>query len=247
MFSAVSRSAFLVWQTQSSVQASATGSPALSAGSRRLFPTNYYFTLFIKYSENQSEEGTRGCHRQQERAARAVTAEDNKEALMLKYVKKPLPGMRRHAGTTEEGAEMSIAKEGDTVRVHYTGKFEDGTVFDTSEDGASMEFKIGDGELLRAFEQGVIGMAVGDSKTVRIPAEEAYGPRKDEMVFEFDRSRAPENFDAEIGQQLQMYRADGKPINITVIGKSDKAFTMDCNHSLAGKNLIFDVRLEEIL
>jgi peptidylprolyl isomerase len=166
---------------------------------------------------------------------------------MLKYVKKPLPGMRRHAGTTEEGAGMSIAKEGDTVRVHYTGKFEDGTVFDTSEDGASMEFKIGDGELLRAFEQGVIGMAVGDSKTVRIPAEEAYGPRKDEMVFEFDRSRAPENFDAEIGQQLQMYRADGKPINITVIGKSDKAFTMDCNHSLAGKNLIFDVRLEEIL
>ena len=146
-----------------------------------------------------------------------------------------------------KGQEMAVAKEGDTVRVHYTGRFEDGTVFDTSEDGASMEFKIGTGELLKAFEQGVIGMAIGESKTIFIPAAEAYGPRNNEMVFEFDRSRAPENFDAEIGQQLQMYRADGKPVNLTVISKSEKSFTMDCNHALAGKNLIFDVTLEEIL
>ena len=145
------------------------------------------------------------------------------------------------------GGYMANAKEGDTVRVHYTGKLEDGTVFDTSEDGASMEFKIGAGELLKAFEEGVTGMAIGETKTIQIPAEEAYGPRKDEMVFEFDRTRAPENFDAEIGQELQMYRADGKPVTLTVIGKSEKSFTMDCNHSLAGKNLTFDVRLEEIL
>jgi len=142
---------------------------------------------------------------------------------------------------------MAIAKEGDTVRVHYTGKLEDGTVFDTSEDGASMEFKVGAGELLKAFEQGVVGMAVGETKTIQIPADQAYGPRKEEMVFEFDRARAPENFEAEIGQQLQMYRADGQPVNITVIGKSEKSFTMDCNHALAGKDLTFDVRLEEIL
>lgn len=142
---------------------------------------------------------------------------------------------------------MTIAKEGDTVRVHYTGKLEDGTVFDTSEDGASIEFKVGAGELLKAFERGVIGMSIGDKKTIKIPMEEAYGPRKDEMVFEYDRARAPENFDAEIGQKMQMYRADGKPVNITVIAKSDKSFKMDCNHDLAGKDLIFDVRLEEIL
>jgi len=142
---------------------------------------------------------------------------------------------------------MAIAKEGDTVRVHYTGKLEDGTVFDTSEDGASMEFKVGAGELLKAFEKAVIGMSIGEKKTIKIPMEEAYGPRKDEMVFEYDRSRAPENFEAEIGQEMQMYRADGKPVNITVIAKSEKSFTMDCNHSLAGKDLIFDVRLEEIL
>jgi peptidylprolyl isomerase len=110
-----------------------------------------------------------------------------------------------------------------------------------------MEFKVGAGELLKAFEQGVIGMAVGETKVICIPAAEAYGPRKDEMVFEYDRTRAPENFDAEIGQQLQMYRADGKPVTITVIDKSENSFTMDCNHSLAGKNLTFDVRLEEIL
>jgi len=142
---------------------------------------------------------------------------------------------------------MAIAKKGDTVRVHYTGKLEDGTVFDTSEDGASMEFKVGSGELLKAFEKAVIGMSIGDKKTIKIPMEEAYGPRKEEMVFEYDRARAPENFDAEIGQQLQMYRADGQPVNITVIAKSEKSFTMDCNHALAGKDLIFDVRLEEIL
>jgi peptidylprolyl isomerase len=143
--------------------------------------------------------------------------------------------------------KMAIAKKGDTVRVHYTGKLEDGTVFDTSEDGASMEFKIGDGELLKAFEQGVVGMAIGETKVIRIPAEEAYGLKKDEMIFEYERSKAPANFDAEIGQQVQMYRADGQPVTMTVAGKSEKSFTMDCNHALAGKNLVFDVRLEEIL
>jgi peptidylprolyl isomerase len=142
---------------------------------------------------------------------------------------------------------MTIAQDGNTVRVHYTGRLQDGTVFDTSEDGASMEFKIGKGELLRAFEQGVIGMSLGETKTIQITADEAYGPRKEEMVFEFDRSRAPENFDAEIGQQLQMYRADGQPVNMTVVDKSEKCFTMDCNHALAGRDLIFEVRLEEIL
>ena len=146
-----------------------------------------------------------------------------------------------------KGEHMTAVKAGDTIRVHYTGRLEDGTVFDTSEDGASMEFTVGKGTLLKAFEQGVIGMTIGAAKTIQIAMEDGYGPRRDEMVFEFDRSRAPENFDAEIGQQLQMYRADGQPVNITVIGKSEKAFTMDCNHPLAGKKLIFDVRVEEIL
>ncbi len=142
---------------------------------------------------------------------------------------------------------MATVKEGDTVRVHYTGKLEDGTVFDSSEDGAPLEFTVGKGELIKGFEQGVIGMGAGESKTISIPAEEAYGPHKEEMVFEFNRNRAPENFDPAIGQQVYMQRADGKTVVVTVVDKSETSFTMDCNHSLAGKNLVFDVKLIAIV
>ncbi|MBI4688728.1 MAG: FKBP-type peptidyl-prolyl cis-trans isomerase [Nitrospirae bacterium] len=82
---------------------------------------------------------------------------------------------------------MAAVKEGDTVRVQYTGRLEDGTIFDTSKDSTPLEFKVGDGKLLKAFEQGVIGMDVGESKTIRIPADEAYGLRREEMVFEFEQ------------------------------------------------------------
>lgn len=140
---------------------------------------------------------------------------------------------------------MAIVKKGDTIRIHYTGKLEDGTVFDSSEGGASLEFKVGGGVFLKGLEEGVIGMSPGESKTILM--EQAYGPRNEEMVFEFDRKRAPENFNPSLGQQLQMYRADGKPVMVTVVGISETSFTMDCNHSLAGKNLIFDITLEEIV
>lgn len=142
---------------------------------------------------------------------------------------------------------MAGVKDGDTIRIHFTGKLEDGTVFDTSEGGASLEITLGSGEFLKGLEEGVIGMEPGHSKTLYIPAEKGYGPHKEEMVFEFDRSKAPENFEPEIGQQMQLYRADGVPVAVTIIGKSEHSFTMDCNHRLAGKNLIFDITLEEIL
>ncbi len=142
---------------------------------------------------------------------------------------------------------MSKVKEGDTIRVHYKGRFEDGTVFDSSEGGASMEVRLGEGQFIKGFEEGVIGMGLGETKTIFIPMEKAYGLRNAEFVFEFDREKAPENFNPEIGRQMQMYRADGKPVMVTVIGLSGKSITMDCNHPLAGKNLIFDVSLEEIL
>ena len=142
---------------------------------------------------------------------------------------------------------MAKVKEGDTISIHYTGKLEDGTVFDSSEGGASLEFKVGGGEFLKGLEDGVIGMEAGDEKTIRIPAEEGYGICTEEKVFEFGRDRAPENFDPEIGQQLQMHRADGMPIPVKVTGKIEKAFIMDCNHPLAGKNLVFDIKLVEIV
>lgn len=141
---------------------------------------------------------------------------------------------------------MAKVKEGDTISIHYAGKLEDGTVFDSSESGAPLEFKVGGGEFLKGLEDGVIGMGIGDEKTIRIPAEEGYGIYTEEKVFEFGRDRAPENFDPEIGQQLQMYRADGMPITVKVTGKTEKAFIMDCNHPLAGKNLVFDIKLVEV-
>jgi peptidylprolyl isomerase len=142
---------------------------------------------------------------------------------------------------------MSVVKKGDTVRIQYKGKLEDGTVFETSEGGSPLEFKVGDGEFLAGLEKGVLGMNVGESKTIRIPAEEGYGLHKGERMFEWDKSRLPGGFDVSIGQQLQMYRADGMPVTVTVVGVSDTAVKMDSNHPLAGKNLVFDITLEEIV
>ncbi|MEW6674441.1 MAG: peptidylprolyl isomerase [Nitrospirota bacterium] len=142
---------------------------------------------------------------------------------------------------------MAVVKEGDMVRVHYTGRLDDGTVFDSSEDSALLEFTVGKGEVFPHLEESIIGMGPGESKTIRIPMEEAYGPHMEERVFEFDRKRAPEGFDPVVGQRVQMFRADGLPVRATVIGKSETSFTMDCNHPLSGKDLIFDITLIEIV
>jgi peptidylprolyl isomerase len=142
---------------------------------------------------------------------------------------------------------MAAVTVGDTVRIRYVGKLADGTVFDSTEGGAPLEFKVGDGEFLAGLEQGVIGMDAGETKTIRIAAENAYGLRKEERVFDCERKRLSEDLNPAVGQSLQMYRADGMPITVTIIGVSEDSVKMDCNHHLAGKDLIFDVTLEEIL
>jgi peptidylprolyl isomerase len=142
---------------------------------------------------------------------------------------------------------MATAKQGSRVIVNYVGKLEDGTVFDSSETNAPLEFVVGGGNVLEDFEQAIVGMSAGESKSIHIPSERAYGPYIKERVFTFSRSRAPENFNPEIGQKIQMYRADGLPVPVTVVGKTETSFIMDGNHPLAGKNLIFDVMLVEIL
>jgi peptidylprolyl isomerase len=142
---------------------------------------------------------------------------------------------------------MTTVKEGDTIRIHYTGKLEDGTVFDSSEGGASLELKLGKGEFLPGLEKGVLGMSIGERRTLSVSPEEGYGPRHEERVFEYDRSRLPEGFVPEVGQKMQMYRADGQPVEVTITRISDAAVTLDCNHPLAGKHLIFDITLEEIV
>jgi len=140
---------------------------------------------------------------------------------------------------------MSRAKDGDTVRVHYTGKLEDGTIFDSSFEGEPLEFTIGEGRIIPGFEQAVIGMQVGESRSIGIPSDEAFGPHRQEMVMEVDRNKFPTEIDLFVGQQLQVERWD-EVIPVTVAGVSDTVIQLDANHPLAGKDLVFDVELLDI-
>ncbi len=142
---------------------------------------------------------------------------------------------------------MTVVKQGDTIRIRYIGRLEDGTIFDSSEGRPPLEFTVGEGEVIPGLEQGVTGMSIGETKTITITPELGYGPYMKERVFEMDRKKMPGNFNMEVGLRLQMYRADGMPMMVTVVGISENTLTMDCNHPLAGKTLIFDATLVEIV
>jgi len=141
---------------------------------------------------------------------------------------------------------MAQAKHGDTVKVHYTGKLDDGTVFDSSAEREPLEFTIGQGNIIPGFEQAVVGMNLGDSKTEVIPIERAYGPYLEEMVVTIDRQQMPADMDPEIGQQLQIQQPDGQVIPVVITEISGSAVTLDANHPLAGEALTFDIQLVEI-
>lgn len=141
---------------------------------------------------------------------------------------------------------MAQAKEGDTVKVHYTGKLQDGTVFDSSDERAPIEFTIGEGQVISGFEQAVVGMEPGETKTATVPAEEAYGPHRDEMLLEVDREQFPEDVQPETGQQLQISQPDGRTFFVTVSDISESSVVLDANHPLAGKDLTFEIRLVEV-
>lgn len=142
---------------------------------------------------------------------------------------------------------MAQAKSGDTVRIHYTGKLEDGTVFDTSTDREPLKFKIGEGKVIPGFEQAIVGMNTGDSKTAEIQAKDAYGQHLKEMVQSIDRIHFPEHIKPQIGQQLQIPQDDGKNILVKVADVTESSVTLDANHPLAGKDLTFDIQLVEIV
>jgi peptidylprolyl isomerase len=142
---------------------------------------------------------------------------------------------------------MAEAKQGDTVKVHYTGKLNDGTVFDTSAEREPLQFTIGQGQIIPGFEEAVVGMSEGDSKTTQIPSDAAYGPHRDEMIVEVERSQFPPNLDPEVGQQLQIRQPDGQAIVVTVTDLSDESATLDANHPLAGKDLTFDIELVQVV
>ena len=141
---------------------------------------------------------------------------------------------------------MANAKQGDTVKMHYTGKLKDGTVFDSSREREPLEMTLGQGRIIPGFEEAVEGMSVGETKTVEIPPEKAYGPHRDEMVQEVEKSRFPDDVEPEPGQQFQVNREDGQPMVFTVVEASDDSVKIDANHPLAGKELVFDLELVEI-
>lgn len=141
---------------------------------------------------------------------------------------------------------MSKASSGDTVKVHYTGKLNDDTVFDSSKNRNPLEFKIGSGQVIPGFDSAVAGMTVGDIKSVTIPMDQAYGPYREDMVLKIEKTQFPDHINPEIGQQLQLNRENENPIGVTVTKITDDSVTLDANHPLAGKDLIFEIELIEI-
>jgi len=141
---------------------------------------------------------------------------------------------------------MTQAKHGDMVKVHYTGRLENGMVFDSSKDRQPIEFTIGSGNVIPGFEKGIIGMEIGETKTITIPPEEGYGPRREELIVDVKRSDFPENITPAIGQQLQIRQPSGNFISVTITDMNEDVVTLDANHPLAGSTLVFDVELIEI-
>jgi peptidylprolyl isomerase len=141
---------------------------------------------------------------------------------------------------------MEAARSGDTVRVHYTGRLDDGTVFDSSRGREPLEFALGAGQVIAGFDDAVTGMAPGDTKTVTIPAAEAYGTRDDAMVLRLAPQSFPPGLRPQVGQQLQMSQQGGETFVVTVVEVTDEYVGLDANHPLAGKDLTFELELVEI-
>ncbi|NOX20647.1 MAG: peptidylprolyl isomerase [Nitrospirae bacterium] len=142
---------------------------------------------------------------------------------------------------------MAQAKTGDKVRVHYSGFLEDGTVFDSSLDRDPLEFTLGEGMVIKGFEDAVLGMSVGETKTISISSDEAYGPYREDLVAVVERSMVPPDIDPKVGLVLQLRTPDGSITDVVVTEVNDNTITLDANHPLAGKDLIFEIKLVEIL
>ncbi|GBD99949.1 FKBP-type peptidyl-prolyl cis-trans isomerase SlyD [bacterium BMS3Abin07] len=141
---------------------------------------------------------------------------------------------------------MSTAGNGDTVKVHYTGKLDGGSVFDSSVGREPLQFMLGKGQLIPGFENAVIGMEKGEKKTVNVPAGEAYGQRKDDLMITVERTKVPDNIKPEPGLAVQIPQQDGSSINMVITGVNDENIVLDANHPLSGKDLTFEIELVEI-
>lgn len=141
---------------------------------------------------------------------------------------------------------MAEAKEGDEVQVHYTGKLEDGTVFDTSEDGEPLSFTIGEERVIPGFEEAVTGMEPGDTKTTEVEPEQAYGEHREDMVMEMEKDQIPSEVDPEVGQQLQLRLENGQTVPVLITALGEDTVTIDANHPLAGRKLIFEIEVVDV-
>lgn len=139
------------------------------------------------------------------------------------------------------------ASNGDTVRVNFTGRLEDGTEFGKTKEGEPLEFTIGQGQVIPGFEQSAVGMAPGEKKTVELEPDQAFGEKRPELISKVERSAVPEHIDLNLGAQLQVTSADGNPVQVTVTDLTDEHVTLDANPPLAGLPLTFDIELVEVV
>lgn len=141
---------------------------------------------------------------------------------------------------------MAKLKDGDTAKVHYTGTLEDGRVFDSSKEKEPLEFTLGRGQIIPGFEEGVVGMEVGETKNIQIEPQNAYGERREELVLDVPKAEFPDNVTPEIGMQFQIKQEDGSQFGVVVTDVAEESVTLDANHPLAGQTLHFQVELVEI-
>lgn len=142
---------------------------------------------------------------------------------------------------------MTKVKEGDKVKVNYTLTLDNDTVVEKTEESKPFEFTLNTGKIIPGFEEAVIGMSPGESKSIKIPPKEAYGEHREELVMNVKRKDLPEDMDPQIGQQLKLESEKHQPFMVTVTGASESEVVMDANHPLAGENLNFEIELLEIL
>lgn len=142
---------------------------------------------------------------------------------------------------------MTKVKAGDTVRIHYTGTLEDGTVFDSSSGRDPLEFTVGSGQIIPGLDRAIPGMEVGETSKVAVPADDAYGPHNPDGVQQVARAAVPEHIPLEVGTPLSMKTPGGQSVAVTVAEVTDDVVVLDANHPLAGKDLTFEVEVLEIV
>lgn len=134
----------------------------------------------------------------------------------------------------------------DNVSVHYTGTFEDGEIFDSSRERGPLSFEVGAGQMIQGFDEAVVGMEIGESKKITLAPEEAYGHRNEELIVELPAASFPGDMELEVGIQLQLTNQNGQPVPATVVHITEENITMDVNHPMAGKTLVFDIEIVEV-